>query len=206
MKMKKITTVFFDLGGVLLELRPDKTVNYLAECSGLSREVVEKSFPLEDYFQFERGNMDELRFFDIWRKALDNNELTDADFTKAWDNLIGRELATSTILTKIKPYYQVWLLSNTNDHHIRYQTPKYLFFDQVDGKIYSYLEGCRKPEPEIFNLALERAGATPQESLFIDDMQVNVDQARKMGITTIHFTTPEELEIELKLLGLAGLD
>ena len=204
--MGKITTVFFDLGGVLLELQPEKTINYLAERSGLDRETVENSFPLEDYYQFERGVMDESRFFRLWQDALGGTDLSLADFYIAWVNLIGRELATSTILTKIKPYYQVWLLSNTNDHHIRYQTPKHPFFDQVDGKIFSYLEGCRKPEPEIFNLALERSGATPGESLFIDDMQVNVDQARKMGITTIHFTTPEELEIELKLLGLAGLD
>ncbi len=204
--MSKITTVFFDLGGVLLELRPDKTVNYLAECSGLDRETVENSFPLEDYYQYERGIMDEAHFFNLWQEAMGGNALPLTDFYTAWDNLIGHELATTNILTKIKPHHQVWLLSNTNAHHIRYQTPKFPFFDQVDGKIYSYLEGYRKPEPEIFNLALDRAGATPDESLFIDDMQVNVDQARKMGITTIHFTSPEELEIELKILGLAGLD
>ncbi len=204
--MNKITTVFFDLGGVLLELHPDRTVNHLAECSGLDRETVEKSFPLEDYYQLERGSMDESQFFKLWQEALGDAALPMTNFYTAWDYLIGQELATTAIMTKIKPYHQVWLLSNTNNYHIRFQTSKHAFFNQFDGKIYSYLVGCRKPEPEIFNLALERAGSTPGESLFIDDMQVNVDQARKMGIRTILFSSSEELETELKLLGLSGLD
>lgn len=204
--MKKITSIFFDIGGVLFDLQLEATVDYLAEKCNLNRDQVGRSFPLEVYFEFERGRMDETSFFNHWRRTLGCNDISDADFTRAWDLLVGEELPTVGILEKLLPHYQIWLLSNTNDYHIRTLTPQFPFFEKVHGKIYSYLEGCRKPEPEIFNLALERAGVTPEESLFIDDMQVNVDQARKMGITTIHFTTPEELEIELKLLGLVGLD
>ncbi len=204
--VKKYTTIFFDIGGVLFNLELEDTVNYLADKSGIDRDTVEKSFPLDEYFDFERGRMNEYQFFEHWRNGIGVKQLSDNDFVTAWDILIGRELGTVGILEKLLPHYQIWLLSNTNAHHMRKLTPRFPVFDKVHGKIYSYQLDCRKPEPRIFELALEQAGARAEEAIFIDDMEVNVEQSRKMGITTIHFTSAEELEVELKLLGLQGLD
>lgn len=204
--MKKYDTIFFDLGGVLFNLELKKSVGMLARHFGVDPEKSEHTFPLEEYFDFERGRMDEKEFFIHWSQGLGGTEADLPVFHQAWDALIGDPLPTVNLLEKLLPHYQVWLLSNTNDYHISRLEPRFSFFEQVHGRIYSYRENCRKPEPEIFKLALERAGTVAERAIFIDDMEVNVAASREVGITTIQFTSAEELAVELKLLGLRGLD
>ncbi len=200
--MNQIKTLFFDLGGVLLELCVDSTVDMLAHRSGLNRQVVEQAFPLDDYYRYERGEMDEDRFFRLWNASIGSERLTDNDFFEAWDLLVGNELETVAIMRKLQRQFKVYILSNTNDFHIRSLTPRFDFFEQVDGRIYSYRLGCRKPESRIFELALEQSGGTARESLFIDDMPVNVEAAHNLGFHTILFTGVDDLKNELKLLGI----
>jgi putative hydrolase of the HAD superfamily len=53
--------------------------------------------------------------------------------------------------------------------------------------------GMRKPDPEIYRLTLERlGGVAPERSLFVDDNELNVDAARKLGIHAIHFSSNEQ--------------
>jgi len=70
--------------------------------------------------------------------------------------------------------------------------------------------GMRKPEPEIYELTLERvrardglAGLSPGECLFVDDVEVNVDAARQLGLEAVHFRTNEQAipEIEAVVAG-----
>ena len=61
-------------------------------------------------------------------------------------------------------------------------------------------EGMAKPDPEAFELTLERLGLKPNEAVFIDDTREHVEAARKLGLQGILFTTAEELEKELDLL------
>jgi putative hydrolase of the HAD superfamily len=57
-----------------------------------------------------------------------------------------------------------------------------------DDVILSFEVGHRKPAPEIFELAVERSGIPPAESVFIDDLPKNCDAARAAGWHAIHFT------------------
>ena len=68
--------------------------------------------------------------------------------------------------------------------------------------VVSALEGVAKPDERIYRITLERLGVAPQEALFVDDSPVNVEAARKLGIQTVLFTTPEALERELEKLGI----
>lgn len=60
--------------------------------------------------------------------------------------------------------------------------------------------GHVKPEPEIFNTALERLGSLPQESIFIDDNPRNVQASSRVGIKSILFTCAKELIQDLQKL------
>ena len=66
--------------------------------------------------------------------------------------------------------------------------------------------GMRKPEPEIYHLTLERldGGLAPQECLFVDDSDVNVDAARELGMTGIHFRANEQAIPEIEAATSAG--
>jgi len=56
-----------------------------------------------------------------------------------------------------------------------------------------------KPEPEIYELCLQKIGRPANQCLFIDDSEANIITARKMGFDTVHFISPEHLKDELKI-------
>jgi putative hydrolase of the HAD superfamily len=107
------------------------------------------------------------------------------------------------VLLDLKKYYKVWLLSNTNPKHISDELDnKYVFPHLVDGAIYSYKVGLRKPDKEIYLKACELAEVKPKESVFIDDLSENISGAKKVGLKGIHYIGIVELNTSLKQLGL----
>ncbi|MET0250456.1 MAG: HAD family phosphatase [Sphingobium sp.] len=76
------------------------------------------------------------------------------------------------------------------------------FFTPFAGILVSGEEGLAKPDPAIYRLALHRFGLRAEESLFIDDRQVNVDAAQREGIRALQFCTAAALRTELRELGL----
>lgn len=56
------------------------------------------------------------------------------------------------------------------------------------GRVVSAEVHCVKPEPKIYELLLEKYHLQPEETVFIDDLEDNLEAARKLGIQTIHFT------------------
>ena len=74
---KKITTVFFDIGGVLVDIDPGRTLNILSERAGVSREIMEASFPEFAHHDYERGKINDHEFFQAVKKALPQPNLLD---------------------------------------------------------------------------------------------------------------------------------
>jgi putative hydrolase of the HAD superfamily len=70
-----------------------------------------------------------------------------------------------------------------------------------DVVVESSIEGVRKPDPRIYEIAAERLGVTPQESVFLDDLGANLKGAKALGMHTIkvdHTTSAiDELEAAL---------
>ena len=87
--------------------------------------------------------------------------------------------------------------------HWRAMLPVDEIFDVV---VDSAFVGSRKPEPRIYEITLERLGASPEEALFIDDVKVNCEGAQKLGIEAIRFRSTEQAieEIEAALGGDRG--
>ncbi|MFN4101230.1 MAG: HAD family hydrolase, partial [Pararhodobacter sp.] len=63
-------------------------------------------------------------------------------------------------------------------------------------------EKLLKPAPEIFRLLCDRNGLEPADCFFIDDSAKNVTGAQAVGMAAHHFTTPENLEADLRARGL----
>jgi len=58
--------------------------------------------------------------------------------------------------------------------------------------------GMRKPEPEIYELTLERLGLTAPDCVFVDDIDVNCDAARALGMTAVHFAASDQAIAEIE--------
>ena len=82
---------------------------------------------------------------------------------------------------------------------------KYEFPSLIDGAVYSFEVGKRKPSYDIYKIATEMAGVGAHEALFIDDLSENIIAAKEIGITSLLFTTFEQLKIDLKKLRLSSL-
>jgi len=62
----------------------------------------------------------------------------------------------------------------------------------------SAVVGIRKPEPEVYRLTLERLGVPAEATLLIDDIEINCDAARELGITPVWFRSTEQAVAEIE--------
>ena len=201
----KIKTVFFDIGGVLLNIHPEHTVNHISNIVKMPENDVRKLFPFEAHYQYEKGQITDQEFYTAVHQRLPRGKfISEDEFWVAWRKLVGEETGESKLLIELKKNFQVWLLSNTNARHIENGVSStFSFFQEIDGAIYSYQVGSRKPEPNIFLQALQKADTKAEQALFIDDFIENIEQAKSMGFQTIHFKPTTDLKAELQKLGIS---
>ena len=199
-----IKTIFFDIGGVLIDIHPERTYQYLSDSADVEVSMVKESFPWDAHDQYERGIMNNEDWFITYKESLPQPCcLKRSDFWNAWKLLLGEEKNTVNILEALNKQYSIWLLSNTNPKHIQDEIEKrYLFPSLVNGAVYSFDVGVRKPEKEIYEIAMQRANANPQECLFIDDLLENIQAANQIGIEGVHFISSGQLKQELVHLGI----
>jgi len=92
------------------------------------------------------------------------------------------------------------LVSNSWGVH-RY--PHDIFEELFDGVVISGEEGIRKPARRMYELGAERAGARPEDCVFVDDLPFNLTTAEELGMATIHHTSATTTIPQLeRLLGL----
>ena len=72
--------------------------------------------------------------------------------------------------------------------------------DLADHVVNSARVGLAKPDPRIYRLAAELAGTPPERCLFVDDSEENVEAAAALGMRTLHFREPADLERALEPL------
>jgi putative hydrolase of the HAD superfamily len=101
--------------------------------------------------------------------------------------------------------YKTALLSNSHPRfvaHLRKNRPWLRLFDVC---VFSSEVHLIKPDPAIFRYTLDKLGIDPSAVLFIDDRFSNVSVARSLGMEAIRFSTPAQLNKQLKDAGFAHL-
>ncbi|MEE8478388.1 MAG: HAD family phosphatase [Candidatus Neomarinimicrobiota bacterium] len=192
-----INTIFFDIGGVLLNIYPERTIQHLSDLTKLSNNEIVAAFPEEAHHEYERGEISDSEFYnEVKRKLSISNNLTEEQFWQAWSLLVGEETEVVKIMNNLTSKYPVWLLSNTNPYHIL-KEERFKLFDKITGGIYSFEVGSRKPEEDIYFKALEVAGVKAEESLFIDDLLENVEMAKSLNMKAVQFKSINDLNEQL---------
>jgi putative hydrolase of the HAD superfamily len=88
---------------------------------------------------------------------------------------------------------KVFLATNQEHLRARYLMEEMGLGAHVDGLLYSAALGYRKPMPDFYRLAGERAGVVPNEIVFIDDVAANIEAARAVGWNAVLWTGEERL-------------
>jgi putative hydrolase of the HAD superfamily len=79
--------------------------------------------------------------------------------------------------------------------HWRPMLPVDEIFETV---IDSAFVGCRKPEPRIYEITLERLGLSAEQCVFVDDLLPNIEGARELGFHAVHFQDTEQAIAEIR--------
>ena len=187
--LKGIRNIVFDLGGVLLNINPEKTINAFGQL-GMTKLIGEKglTYDHEIFYLLEQGKTTPGEFRNAVRKLL-SNKLTDQQIDLAWTAmLLDFPKIRVELLQKLRSEFDLYLFSNTNAIHVaKYQS---IFRNQHGFEVSSLFEilfhsneiGTRKPSPESYREIIRLSGILPQESLFIDDSFTNVEGAIACGL------------------------
>ena len=98
--------------------------------------------------------------------------------------------------------YRLLLLSNTNAIHWQMIRANYPMLQYFHDCVLSFEERAMKPDPVIYRVLLARAGCQAEEYFFTDDIALNVEGARLMGIDAVQFESPAQLEREMASRGI----
>lgn len=195
-----VRAVICDLGGVVINIDPDRIRRHWARRSSRPEADVHAAFPDEAYFAFERDELTEAQYLDHVRRQLDvegtDDELAD-DFSQL---LLEPDHGTVQVLQELRDHgWKVLALTNTNRIHERFWSHRYAAELQVFHAIHcSHDLQARKPQPGTFLAVLEQHGLDPAEAVFIDDLAVNVEAARDLGLHGLLFTSAERLRRQLR--------
>ena len=102
-------------------------------------------------------------------------------------------------IRSLRPRWKTGVISNAWSGMRAYMAEQ-KFDDAFDQIVISAEIGVMKPKAEIYLLALEQLGASPGEAVFVDDTVANVEGARAVGMSAIHFRDPALAVTELKSL------
>ena len=209
--MNGIDTILLDLGGVLIDVDYDRTARaFRAHGFEDFDRLYSKAKQTDLFDRFETGDLDAAGFRDAVRDLF-RRDLTDREIDACWNAMLGSiPQERLDLVEDLKERYQVLLLSNTNAIHVpafteivRRENHIADFKGLFHGAYYSCELGLRKPDKKAFVHVLERHGADPAATLFIDDSIQHVEGARKAGLRAEHLELDREDVIGLlRRLGL----
>jgi len=202
-KPEKITTLFLDIGGVLLTPGWDRVVRKKAAA----------------YFKLDYDAMDDrhhitVETFEIGKITLDEylkrvvfcdkQDFTPTDFR---DFMFAQSLPFAkmiSLITKLKEEHRlkIVVVSNESRELNAYRIKKFGLDKLADCFISSSFVRLRKPDTDIFKLALDLSQVAAKQIVYIDDQIMFVQLAEGFGINTIHHTDYESTITKLESFGL----
>lgn len=191
--MIAVSGVIFDLGGVVFE-SPIRRIAAFEEDAGLPSQTVARLIRSNgengSWHRLERGEIDRDQFFDAF----------DAEFRAAGVKVDVRRLLEEiesalvvrpSMLAAIDTVRRsgITVAALTNNWSPMSGLPVAQHFDVF---VESFVEGCRKPDPDIYLRTLERMGTEPEHTAMLDDLGENLKTARSLGMLTHKVGDPAE--------------
>jgi putative hydrolase of the HAD superfamily len=200
-----LRAVVFDFGMVLTGTPDAAAHDAMVRITGLSPERFESLYWV-DRHAYDEGKLSGITF---WQKFL-----RDAGLNLGPNAVEELNRLDARMWTTQNPAMVAWqlqlqqrglltaILSNMGDSVLESITREFDWLKRFDVLVWSYQLHLAKPDPAIYLHTLERLGARPAETLFLDDKLVNVEAARTLGMMAIQFSTVERLRADLIALKL----
>jgi putative hydrolase of the HAD superfamily len=202
--------VVFDYGRVISLDPAEETQKEMAGLAGVPVEIFEKIRMVyrDDY---DRGS---IRGREYYQKVIRESGVTVTD-TRDFDALADRIARldvhswaringeTEALMRGIREAgYKVGILSNMPHDFLEYERDALRVLERCDPRIFSCRYNLIKPEREIYQVLIDALGCAPDEIVFFDDMQVNVEGARNTGMNAYQWKDVKTARGILKGLGI----
>jgi epoxide hydrolase-like predicted phosphatase len=194
-----IEAVLFDIGGVLEETPRTGWEQRWADQLGMSIEEFERRLAPVG----RPGSLGEITLHGAERRIASVFRLDDAALERfmgdLWDEYLGtlnEEL--TAFFASLRGRYRTGIVSNSFAGAREREQAAYGLEDLCDTIVYSHEVGCRKPDARIYEIALERLDVSAERTVFLDDVQRNVDGAVAVGLDAILFVDTEQAIRELQ--------
>ncbi len=198
--MSVIRNVIMDLGGVMLEWNPDHLLSPFQPEPALRRQLRSLVFG-PDWRKFDRGQLSEEELIERLERACGLSRSSVVDIIAAVRDSLREKPETVRIVRALRQRgFDIYCLSNMPAPMFEHLRRRHTFWDLFRGIVISGEIQLMKPEPEIYLHLLERFGLNAHESVFIDDLQVNVDAASALGLQAIRFQDAAQCQRELEIL------
>ncbi len=178
-----LRTILLDLGNVVLYFSHELMFERMGALCDLSGEQIRRLVEEHDVIrEFETGRMsraDLHRLFESWTgQTVDRRRLM-----RAISNIFTPNQTLIPVLDRLKAAgLRLVLISNTNIAHIAYVKQKFDVLPRFDALVLSYEVGAMKPDPPMFEAALNAIHCEPAECFYTDDIVENVERARGIGL------------------------
>jgi putative hydrolase of the HAD superfamily len=196
--------LIFDLGGVVVRWDPAAIIASVFEDEELQAKVRDGVFAHPDWLELDRGTLDRE---DAIRRAAQRIGMAQAEIRRlllAVPPSLTPIPETIELLYRLKARgYPLYCLSNMHIASIEHLEREQKFFEVFTGKVISCRLKLCKPEAAIYEEALKVNRLEAKDTVFIDDVDVNIKAAAKVGLHTIQFQNAAQCERGLRALGIS---
>jgi glucose-1-phosphatase len=198
-----IATIVFDFGNVVGFFSHRQAAEQLAAFGGVpADEILAYLFSGELEDDYESGRISSDAYIQLVCRTFALT-CTPEEFALAYSDMFIPNDAVCSLLPRLKPRYQLLLLSNTTELHSRHFLAQFAehvkWFDHL---VLSHELGLRKPRPGIYEHCRKLVGCRADECVFIDDVAANVDGAKACGWQGIVYRASDDLGAKLTQLGI----
>ena len=203
MPANRIRAIIFDIGRVLIRVDISRATSGLSSGLSLTPEEVWSAIEKDPrWLDWQEGRISPRDWHLHVTKRL-GASLTFEQFTEVWNRALDPEpIQSESFLEKLSRKYRLALLSNTDSIHMTEEEARFPFFRFFPIRIYSYRVGASKPDPVIYRQALQACKVRAEEAVYVDDVAAYAEAARRLGMAGIVFQSPEQLQSDLRSLGI----
>lgn len=179
----------FDLGGVIVDISPASAIEAFRKL-GLTNleQQITQGHHNGLFKQYELGAITTTDFINQIQDLLPQR-VVDQQIIDAWNKmLVDLPVERLHILQQLKKKAPIFLLSNTNQLHRKSYEAMAEGFDVENlftKAFYSYEIHLNKPDREAFEFVINSSRIRPEKTLFLDDLQLNLDAAKELGFQTL---------------------
>lgn len=194
-----ISTIIFDLGGVLFTNGAGRFLKYLATHYHYPESALDEMINGKSGSAYRSGGISSEEFWTSFKASFPIPKSAQ-ELEALWESQYELVSGTRDLILDLRKTYKVYYLSDTVQKRVQYLERMYNFLSWFDGGVFSYEVGVRKPNPEVYKKVLALAGVLGPQAVFIDDKEHFLEPAKALGMRTIHFKDALQVKKDLATL------